>query len=38
MNSSNIENRTELIQNMPTNIFTKLNISNIDNVEDRKNI
>ena len=36
MNSSFIENRTELIQNMYTNIFNKLNISNIDNGEDKK--
>ena len=36
MNSSRIENRTELIQNMYTNIFNKLNISNIDNGEDKK--
>ena len=36
MNLSWIENRTELIQNMIINIFSQVNISNIDNGEDKK--
>ena len=36
MNLSWIENRTELIQNMIINIFSQINMSNIDNGEDKK--
>ena len=37
-NCFNIENRTELIQNMLINLFTKLSISNIDNGNDEQSI